>query len=97
MPGIYPPTNLEVHTQAAVADPPAWNTFTFSAQTVFVSIEGWDQAMMIQLTHDGTNYKDSMEVDPEKSSMDLVFACRGFRVQNKVAGDTARAEIRGSW
>ena len=86
-------STIDVKSGADAGD--AWSAdIDFDRVTRLVSLECWDEAMMVLLSNDGVTFGDEFEIDPTRPLV-LPFAAFTHRVKNKAVGVIARYQTAG--
>lgn len=72
---------------------------TFSKKSAILLLQVWQNPGIFQLSYDGVEYQDEVEVDPEKNlgSWFHRYEAKGFRVKNKAAGSVAKYQVIPFW
>ena len=74
-----------------------WVTTTFAIIPIsaMLDITVWDNRLNIQLSYDGVNFGETIEIDNSDPPVQFPFAARAFRVQNTTAALVARYQVIG--
>ncbi len=77
-------------------DAPAWTQEDFTFTTKCLTIEAWDNPLLIQLAYsDALVWGDTIEIDQENPTLFLPQAVRHIQVQNKTATLISRYQVVG--